>query len=59
MHEELKELRSSQAVLQREIILQQGLEAQYAQRSALQVLIDCVITFHGYQCHFRHVDRAA
>jgi hypothetical protein len=39
MHEELKELRSSQAVLQREMILQQGLEAQYAQRSALQVLV--------------------
>ena len=37
MHDELKALRSSQAVLQREVSMQQGLEAQYAQRSALQV----------------------
>lgn len=39
MHGELQELRGSQAVLQREVALQQGLEAEYAQRSALQVLV--------------------
>lgn len=37
MHAELKVLRESQQVLQREVTLQQGLEAQFAQRSALQV----------------------
>lgn len=36
MHAKLKVLRESQQVLQREVTLQQGLEAQFAQRSALQ-----------------------
>ena len=37
MHDELKALRESQAVLQREVTMQRGLEAQYVQRSALKV----------------------
>lgn len=37
MHAELKTLRESQQVLQREVTMQQSIEAQYAQRSVLQV----------------------
>jgi hypothetical protein len=67
MHDELKALRESQAVLQREVSMQQGLEAQYAQRSALQVPMyqwspfaivvaaQCVRTNRQFEC-LRHLE---